>query len=104
MKATSFITDGKPYPTELKGPLCLHPDQLALEALEILLEHDLDALTVHENGICIGVVYLKELIWFLTCDNKDYNLLFHKFNFDLRSAVAIIQRKSYSDKDNGVST
>jgi len=98
MKAISFITDGEPYPTELKGPLCLHPDQLVLEVVEIMLEHDMEALTVHENGICVGVVCLKELIWFLTCDNKNYNLLFHKFNFDLRSAVTVIQRQLYPDQ------
>jgi CBS domain-containing protein len=99
MKATSFITDGRPYPTQVSGPLTLHPDQLVLEVLETMLEHDLDALLIHEYGICVGVVYLKDLIWFLTCDNKNYNLLFHKFNFDLRSAITIIQRNIYPDQN-----
>lgn len=77
----------------LDNRLSLHPKQLVLEALEILLKHDQDALPLVDRGKHIGTVYTKDLIYFLTCDDTMYGTLFHKFNFDLSTATAVIHRK-----------
>ncbi|PYF74885.1 CBS domain protein [Pedobacter nutrimenti] len=87
MNILSTITEGGTHAPRLKGTLSLHPDQLVINALEILLDHDLESLPVCKNDHCVGIVYIKDLIWFLTTGNKKHDLLFHKFNFDLHTAV-----------------
>lgn len=73
--------------------ISLHPKQLVLEALEVLLKYDQESLPIVDRGKQIGVVYTKELIYFLTCNEAKYGTLFHKLNFDLHTAIVILHRK-----------
>jgi CBS domain-containing protein len=91
MKFLSIITDGEAYNSELSGPIYLHPDQLVLEAAEIMLQHGQEALPVYENNLCVGILYLRELMWFLIRNNKDTDLFVHSLGLNLRSAVKIIR-------------
>ncbi|WP_316814419.1 hypothetical protein [Pedobacter heparinus] len=74
----------------LDNQISLHPKQLVLEALEKLLKYDQESLPLIDRGIHLGVVYTKDLIYFLTHDDTRHGTLFHKLNFDLCTATAII--------------
>jgi CBS domain-containing protein len=77
----------------LAGARHLHAEQLVFEAIKIMTTHNDKFLPVYEyNKKCIGVVYLNDLIRFIN-DDAGTNLLYHKMNFDLTSAMAIISRK-----------
>jgi CBS domain-containing protein len=93
MKIMSLINEKEIYVPEFDDAVSLHPEQLVINALEVLLDNDREALPVRKNGVCVGIIYTKDLIWFLTNSNKEYNLLFHKFNFDLNTAVAMMHLK-----------
>lgn len=70
----------------------LRPDHLVIQALEILLEHHKESLPIVKQGKYIGCCYIRDLIYFLTCEEKTYGTLFHKFNFTLESAIFILER------------
>lgn len=88
----SFVTGKESYSEAFNGQICLNPKQLVLEALEILLKQDQEFLPLAERGKCVGMVYTRDLIYFLGCDDHMYGTLYHKFNFDLYSAIAILCR------------
>lgn len=44
------------------NPVTVHPEALAVEALELLKKHDISQLIVAENGIYKGVLHLHDLI------------------------------------------
>lgn len=90
----SLINEQEIYVPEFDDPISLHPEQLVINALDVLLDRDSEALPVRKNGICVGIVYTKDLIWFLTTSNTAYNALFHKFNFDLNTAVSMMHSMS----------
>jgi len=43
-------------------PITVHPEALAVEALELLKKHDISQLIVAENGLYKGVIHLHDLI------------------------------------------
>lgn len=90
----SFITETEVYSEAFNGQLSLSPKQLVLEALEILQKQKLEFLPLAERGKCVGIVYAKDLVYFLGCDDQMYGTLYHKFNFDLHSAIAILCRSN----------
>lgn len=44
------------------NPITVHPEALAVEALELLKKHDISQLIVAENGIYKGVIHIHDLI------------------------------------------
>ncbi|PTS96279.1 hypothetical protein DBR11_19450 [Pedobacter sp. HMWF019] len=86
MEFHSYITNGEIYTSKEITSQHLHPDQLVVDALTKLSELNAEFLHIVENGKCIGILYTKELLWFLA-QNKPHNLLFHKLNFDIRTAI-----------------
>ena len=72
----------------------LHPEQLVIQALKILMEENEKFLPIHEQNKCIGLVYLDDLIEFLIDDVPSGDLLSHKLNFDLESAIFAIHKQS----------
>lgn len=44
------------------NPITVHPELLAVEALELLKKHDISQLMVAENGIYKGVIHIHDLI------------------------------------------
>lgn len=86
MEFHSHITDGEIFTSKEITSQQLHPDQLVVEALAKLSELNAEFLHIVENNNCIGILYTKDLLWFLT-QNKIHNLLFHKLNFDIRTAI-----------------
>lgn len=44
------------------NPITVHPESLAVEALELLKKHDISQLIVAENGIYKGVIHIHDLI------------------------------------------
>ncbi|SMD09038.1 DUF294 nucleotidyltransferase-like/CBS domain-containing protein [Pedobacter africanus] len=92
IKILSFLAENEPYAEAFNGQECLNPKQLVLEALEILQKQNLEFLPLADRGKCIGMVYGKDLVYFLGCDDQMYGTLYHKFNFDLYTAIAILRR------------
>jgi Mg2+/Co2+ transporter CorC len=86
MEFESFITEGEIYTSTEITSQQLHPDQLVVDALTKLSELNAEFLHIVENKKCIGILYTKDLLWFLT-QNKLQTLLFHKLNFDIRTAI-----------------
>lgn len=91
-KIRSFITENESYTEAFNGQFSLNPKQLVLEALEILQKQKRDFLPLAARGKCVGMVYTKDLVYFLGCDDQLYGTLYHKFNFDLYTAIAILCR------------
>lgn len=91
MEILSFIEKKGTYFAEMSDQVSLDPEQLVLEVLEIMLNQDFEYLAIRENHKCVGIVYFRDLIYFLTFKSKINQLLFHKLNFNLRSAITAIQ-------------
>nr|WP_121273852.1 hypothetical protein [Pedobacter schmidteae] len=91
----SFMTKKGTYLLELDDENGLHPQQLVLEAIEILRRSDDKFLPLVTRGKCVGVVYFKDLESFLAIDENVGGTLFHKFNFSVQSAIDIMQHKKY---------
>nr|WP_068893025.1 CBS domain-containing protein [Pedobacter panaciterrae] len=70
----------------------LHAEQLVIHALQTLLDLNRTSLPVYEDNKCIGVIYLCDLVNFLTMDDPTGELLFHKLNFDLESAMNLMSK------------
>jgi hypothetical protein len=64
----------------------LHPEQLVIEILGIMLYHEQYTLPMYQNGECI-MINFKDLIAFLVEKRHGYDMLFHKFNFTLESVI-----------------
>ncbi|MNY45409.1 hypothetical protein D3C86_1805070 [compost metagenome] len=88
----SFVTEKESYSEAFNDQPGLNPKQLVLEALEILLKQDQEFLPLTERGKCVGMVYTRDLIYFLGCEDQMYGTLYHKFNFDLYSAIAVLHK------------
>jgi signal-transduction protein with cAMP-binding, CBS, and nucleotidyltransferase domain len=86
MEIQSYITDGEIYISTEITPHHLSPDQLVVDALAKLSKLNAEFLHIVENNKCIGILYTKDLLRFLT-HNKMQSLLFHKLNFDIRTAI-----------------
>jgi hypothetical protein len=82
-----------PFSTTVNTRVCLHPRQLVLEALEMLIKYNQESLPIVDRRKHLGLVYTKDLICFLSRDDPRHGTLFHKLNFDLCTAIAIIHRK-----------
>lgn len=92
MKIGSVITKAWFHPSPLKNNRCLHPEQLVFVAIKMMTEHQDESLPVYEYGKCIGIVYLKDLLYFIEADDPDQSLRYHKLNFDLQSALVMLHR------------
>jgi hypothetical protein len=64
----------------------LHPEQLVVEVLEIMLFHGQYTLPMYQGGKCVMISF-KDLIAFLVEKIHGYDMLFHKFNFTLESVL-----------------
>jgi hypothetical protein len=64
----------------------LHPEQLVIEILEIMLYHERYTLPMYQDRKCI-MINFKDLIAFLVEKKHGYDVLFHKFNFTLESVM-----------------
>ena len=45
-----------------KNPKTIGPDELAVEALDILRKNEISQLVVTENGIYLGIIHLHDLV------------------------------------------
>jgi hypothetical protein len=79
-------------PTWQNTPV-LYPEQLVMDALRVMVGHGGEGLSICENGKCLGVIYLRDLERFLYEDGSNDDLFFHKLNFDLRSALVVMNRQ-----------
>lgn len=62
----------------------LHPEQLVVEVLEIMLYHEQYTLPMY-RGRNVTMINFKDLIAFLVEKVHGCDMLFHKFNFTLES-------------------
>lgn len=92
MDILSFITDDPYLIYESDVQPCLHPEQLAIHAIKILMKDNHESLPICENGKCLGMVYTDELRRFINYNDKEDQLIFHKINFDLKTAITIMHR------------
>ena len=88
---SSFLIKNGAYLFELNDQMGLHPERLVIEALEILLNQDCEYLPLTITGKCVGVIYRRDLTFFLTQDEKKFGALFHKFNFTLECAIDMLK-------------
>jgi hypothetical protein len=88
---SSFLIKYGAYLFELDDQVGLHPERLVIEALEILLNQDQEYLPLVTAGKCVGVIYMRDLTYFLTRDEKKSGALFHKFNFTLECAIDMLK-------------
>ena len=45
-----------------RSPKLVHPDELAVQAMEVLKKNDITQLVVTKDGIYVGVIHLHDLI------------------------------------------
>ncbi|WEK20896.1 MAG: CBS domain-containing protein [Candidatus Pedobacter colombiensis] len=90
MKIGSVIAQDWFHPSPLENDHCLNPEQPVFMAIKIMTELQEESLPVYEHGKCIGIVYLKDLLYFIHTNDPDQRLLYHKLNFDLRSALTVL--------------
>lgn len=77
--------------------ITLNPEQLVMEVIEIMLQSEVYILPLYRNGSFEGVVQFKDLIQFLVDDKDGHNLLLHKFNFTLETALIVMAMDSISE-------
>lgn len=77
--------------------ITVNPEQLVMEVIEIMLQSEQYALPLYRNGSFEGIVQFKELIRFLVEDKDGHNLLFHKFNFTLETALIVMAMDNISN-------
>ncbi|MBE9597726.1 CBS domain-containing protein [Pedobacter sp. MC2016-24] len=92
MKIGTVINPEWFHTSLLKDNRCLYAEQLVFVAIELMTTHHDDSLPVFDNGKCIGIIYLKNLLEFIDMDNPDQSLRYHRLNFDLQSALIALQR------------
>lgn len=90
MKVSSFIDENKSGPYKSKPKYYLHPDHIVIYALKILQEYNRESMSIFKNDKYVGEIYTKDLLHFLYSE-KD-GLLYHKLNFDLRTAITAIHK------------
>lgn len=88
----SFITsDHMDLPWEgIDDVIKLRADHLVCEVLDIMVIHDYDVLPVYSGVKCTGVIYRLDLVRFILATSCRQSLLFHRLNFDLKSAILAI--------------
>ncbi|MNY05703.1 CBS domain protein [compost metagenome] len=89
----SMITKGGFTFPGIENTPGLHPEQLVVEALKVMLDRGDEVLPVVEEGQCIGLIYVRDLVRFLHDNAEGSDLFYHKLNFDLRSAVISMHRQ-----------
>lgn len=79
---------------EFKGrhPIRFQHEQLVHAAIEFMETHGYKVLPVYEYNKYIGTIHLKTLIGFVH-GNPDDPLRCHKLNFDLYTALYILNKK-----------
>jgi len=77
--------------------ITINPEQLVMEVIEVMLQSEQYKLPLYRNGSLEGIVHFKDLIGFLVEDREGHNLLLHKLNFTLESALIVIAMDSISD-------
>jgi hypothetical protein len=93
MEILSFITDDRSSFSEWDDLPHLHPEQLVITVMKTLMKDNLNSLPICENGQCIGIIYADELKRFINCGDAADPLIFHRLNFDLRTAITIMRRE-----------
>ncbi|SMD17838.1 CBS domain-containing protein [Pedobacter nyackensis] len=88
---SSFLIKHEAHLFELNDQVGLHPERLVIDALEILFNQDHEFLPLVIEGKCVGIIYLRDLTYFLTRDEKKFGALFHKFNFTLECAIDMLK-------------
>ncbi|MDR6783422.1 putative transcriptional regulator [Pedobacter africanus] len=90
MDMLSFITDDRSYVDDLnKDEPCLHPDYLVVTALKMMSTDNLSSVAICKNGRYLGRIYANELQRFV--DNSEDELVYHRLNFDLETAIAVMR-------------
>jgi hypothetical protein len=87
----SFILPPETSSFQLSDDIGLHPQIMVLDALDVLLKNNQESSPLIIAGKCLGMVYFKDLIRFLTSEDKMNGTLYHKFNFSLQSAINLLQ-------------
>ena len=77
----------------LKKKLVLDAERLVVDALRVVLDHGVESFSVCGNDRFLGVIQLRDLERFIYGSGSNDDLLFHKLNFDLRSAVDVVNRQ-----------
>lgn len=88
---SSFLIKYGAYLFDLDDQVGLHPKRLVIDALEILLNKDHEYMPLVIAGKCVGIIYIRDLTYFLTRDEKKFGALFHKFNFTLECAIDMLK-------------
>lgn len=83
----SVINAKKTYNQFKKANIRIDSEQMVVSVLEIMLIHKEYVLPVFEAGKCIGVVYFKDLIFFLAQDIEKADLFVHKLNYTVENAI-----------------
>lgn len=71
--------------------LYLHEEQSVLYAIKFMINHHRNALPVYSEAEYIGTIYLKDLLQLIHTD-QEHELLYHKLNFDMCTALYMINR------------
>ena len=71
----------------------LHSEQLVIEVIDIMLKQELYTMPVFYNEKHIGVVRFKDLISFLTREERGENLIFHKLNYSIESVMVMMTER-----------
>lgn len=71
----------------------LHSEQLVIEVIDIMLKQELYTMPVFYNKKYIGVVRFKDLISFLTHEEREENLIFHKLNYSIESVMIMLTER-----------
>lgn len=77
--------------------IMVNQEQLVMEVIEIMLQSEQYTLPLYRNGLCDGTVEFKDLIRFLVEDKDGHNLLLHKFNFTLETALIVMAMDNISN-------
>ena len=80
--------------------VALHSEQLVVEVIDIMLKEELYTMPVFYNKKHIGLVRFKDLISFLTHEERGENLIFHKMNYSIESVMVMMTERgelAYTD-------
>lgn len=93
MKIYSIISSGSIFFPALSETISIDPYQSVISGIEMMTKLNVIVLPIVDRRLCIGVVYLKDLIWFLTVSNENQDLLFHRFNSTISDAIHILHEE-----------
>lgn len=93
MDILSFIKDDRSCVVELnEDELYLSPEHLVVTAINMMIKNTLDSMAICTNSKYIGRIYKDELQRFINGADKDDPLVYHRLNFDLATAIAVMKR------------